>query len=119
MRRKTNGRYGHDREHVTHEEGAARMVTNYGTAEWMYQGAITGKKLELLAERQQYRCALSGLLLDPDDASLDHIVPIARGGPNVMENVQIVHREINAMKGAMDTKRFVELCRLVAALSIT
>jgi 5-methylcytosine-specific restriction endonuclease McrA len=91
------------------------MVTNGAVAEWMKEGYITAKKLELLAEDQQYRCALSGMHLEPEDASLDHIVPLSSGGRNEIGNVQIVHREINAMKGTLDARRFIELCRMVAS----
>lgn len=71
--------------------------------------------------RQERRCALSGLPLGFGDsnvtrsdttASLDRI-DSSRG--YVIDNVQWVHKDINAMKSDLDQSRFRELCCLVAA----
>ena len=86
-------------------------------------GKVTGKakqnqasrtQILSLLERQQYKCALSGAALTPDDAELDHIIPIANGGDNAIENIQIVTKQINRMKGSMDNEQFVEMCKRVA-----
>lgn len=68
-----------------------------------------------MIERQQFKCALSGLPLEPETASLDHIVPIARGGEHCIENIWIVHQQVNAAKGSMTTDEFITLCRAVSA----
>jgi hypothetical protein len=75
-----------------------------------------------LFERQGRKCALTGLLLsmgkksrvNPESttASLDRI---DSSKPYTLDNVQWVHKDINMMKRNMDEKRFVELCRAVAA----
>lgn len=66
-----------------------------------------------LVETQKFRCALSGVELTPENAALDHILPVAKGGEHKIENLQWVHKEVNRMKGAMDQDTFVEMCRLV------
>ena len=76
--------------------------------------ATRSQILELL-ERQQYRCALSGDALSPDDAELDHVVPVTKGGDNSINNIQIVTKRINRMKGAMTNEQFVAACCRVAA----
>lgn len=70
----------------------------------------TGAVLGLL-ERQQYRCALSGRRLTPQTAALDHIVPIRNGGEHVMENAQVLDKQVNRAKGSLTTAEFIRLCR--------
>lgn len=76
-------------------------------------GKVTAKKLRQLIEYQNYRCALAGDELTPDVASVDHNLPISKGGANVMENVQVLHTEVNRMKGGMSTLEFLLLCRKI------
>ena len=75
---------------------------------------VTGRRLMALLERQQFKCALSGVKLTPKTASLDHCVPVSKGGGIDMDNVQIVHEVINRMKGTLDNEQFREWCDRVA-----
>jgi len=68
-----------------------------------------GGVLDLL-ERQRFRCALTGRALTPESAALDHIVPIRCGGEHVIENAQVLHKDVNRAKGSMTTEAFVALC---------
>lgn len=68
-----------------------------------------------MIEAQNYECALSGVELTPQTASADHIVPLSQGGRNVMDNVQIVHADMNRMKGTMSQDEFVNWCCLVSS----
>lgn len=63
---------------------------------------------------QNYRCALSGVPITPESAQLDHVVPLADGGDNTIENLQWLHEDVNSAKGTMSQERFIEMCRLVA-----
>lgn len=67
-----------------------------------------------LAKDQEFRCALSGLPLEPSDAALDHIVPVSKGGTDDIGNLQWVHSVINKMKGSLDNDEFVAMCRKVS-----
>ena len=78
------------------------------------KGKVKGSKLFLLLEIQKKKCALTGIDLTPATVSLDHIIPIASGGPDDMSNVQLVHVKINEMKGVMANDEFVQWCMLVA-----
>lgn len=78
---------------------------------------INAKALLQLLEKQNYRCALSGVVLNPDDCSLDHIVPVSEGGTDHIDNLQWVSREINRSKGCMDNNEFILMCKRVAAWS--
>ena len=73
----------------------------------------TAKRIRRLVEMQDHKCALTGIPLAPDDANLDHIVPIASGGKHQMGNVQVVHKTINHMKSTVPQEEFIEWCRRV------
>lgn len=73
------------------------------------------KELVCLVESQCYRCALTGWDLKPETASLDHILPVSRGGDHSIENLQILDYRVNKAKGTMTADEFVEMCRAVAA----
>lgn len=58
-----------------------------------------GANVIKMLKYQEYKCAISGEALVPGlNASLDHIIPRAKGGPNTIENMQIVTREYNSRK---------------------
>lgn len=76
---------------------------------------VTAKQIMELIERQQFRCALSGRPLTPETASLDHIVPLSRGGTHELSNLWIVDYQVNTAKGTLTVEEFVTLCRDVAA----
>jgi hypothetical protein len=73
--------------------------------------------LKSLIEFQEYKCALSGRPLTPDDCELDHCFPVSRGGQHVRDNVQLVTTDINRAKGPMTSDEFVEMCVDVALRS--
>jgi len=77
------------------------------------KSSVTTSAVLGLLEKQGYRCALSGRTLTPDMAALDHIVPIRCGGQHVIENTQVLHKEVNRAKGSMTNVEFVGLCREV------
>lgn len=63
-----------------------------------------------LVEEQNYRCALSGRELTPETASIDHVVPIARGGEHNLENLWVVDQQVNSAKGTMTLEEFLSVC---------
>jgi 5-methylcytosine-specific restriction endonuclease McrA len=54
---------------------------------------------------------MTGRVLAPETAALDHIVPRSRGGVSTMGNAQIVLTVVNQAKGTMTPEEFVQLCR--------
>ncbi len=72
---------------------------------------VTAGELEELIERQGYRCALSGLMLTPDSASLDHKTPVAKGGSNKLDNLQWVEPRVNKCKHTLTNDEFLQLCK--------
>lgn len=45
-------------------------------------------------------CGICGSLVSPDELSIDHIVPISKGGPHTTSNLQLAHLTCNRRKGA-------------------
>ncbi|MCI1635195.1 HNH endonuclease [Bifidobacterium sp.] len=57
-------------------------------------------------ERDKWHCGICGLKVDEDlaypdpmSASLDHIVPLSKGGMHTRKNVQLAHLRCNVSKG--------------------
>ena len=71
-------------------------------------------ELRALIETQGFRCALTGVLLEPADAEIDHIMPVSLGGTHTIGNMQVLHRVVNRMKGALGNDEFIAWCRAVA-----
>lgn len=76
--------------------------------------AASRAELRALIEKQGYRCAMSGVALEPDTANLDHIVPVTEGGGHDIGNLQVLHRDVNRMKGQLSNEEFVRWCCLIA-----
>ena len=71
---------------------------------------VSGITLKKLIKRDGLRCAICGEMCDLNDRSwskhsgpmypsIDHIIPMAKGGGHVWSNVQIAHIICNAIKG--------------------
>jgi 5-methylcytosine-specific restriction endonuclease McrA len=52
-----------------------------------------------IRERDGSRCQYTGKLLQPDEGSVDHVVPRSRGGQNTWENLVWSSKDVNARKG--------------------
>jgi 5-methylcytosine-specific restriction endonuclease McrA len=76
---------------------------------------ISTKALLAMVLAQDYRCALSGRILTPDTASMDHRKPFAKGGTHELANVWIVDWRVNQAKGVMDPEEFIQMCGDVVA----
>jgi len=79
------------------------------------RGDVSTRNVLRLLEHQDYRCALTGRPLTPETASLDHIVPVRRGGEHLIENTQVLHKEVNRTKNSLTRDEFIQLCREVVA----
>ena len=77
---------------------------------------LTGAALFQLLVDQEFRCALTGDELTPENATLDHRIPRKHGGSDSVSNLQWVIKQANAAKGTMMMQEFVDLCRRVVAL---
>jgi 5-methylcytosine-specific restriction endonuclease McrA len=73
-------------------------------------GSVNQEAVLLLLNRQGFRCALTGRVLTPESASLDHIVPVCRGGEHRIENTQVLEHRVNRAKGTLANDEFIALC---------
>jgi len=74
----------------------------------------TASQLMSLLQLQQFRCALTGVMLTPEIARCDHIAPVSDGGTNQLENLQWVTEDVNKAKGVMSQDAFIAMCIQVA-----
>ena len=61
-------------------------------------------------------CYLSGEainLLTDSHYQLDHIVPVKKGGKNNINNLGVLHKDINRMKGELTVDEFIEWCKKI------
>lgn len=77
-------------------------------------GPVTAKRCYLALEQQEFKCALSGVDLEPSVASIDHIIPIASGGTHTMQNIHFVHAAVNRMKATASAEEFVLWCMKIS-----
>ena len=66
--------------------------------------------------KQCGRCAITGVPLEPAEVSGDHIIPLSRrelDPSDGIDNIWLVDKRINAMKGAMTYDELVEMAQLV------
>lgn len=77
--------------------------------------AICTRDLLDLLDAQDYRCALSGRVLEPANAAMDHVLPVSRGGRHSIENIQLLEKAVNRAKGTMTNDEFLAMCRDVVA----
>ena len=52
-----------------------------------------------IRERDGNRCQYTGKLLEPDEGSLDHVLPRSRGGADTWENLVWSSKDVNTRKG--------------------
>lgn len=75
---------------------------------------IKPSELREMVNNQNFMCCLSGRKLTPETASVDHIVPLARGGQHNASNLCIVDHQVNRAKGTLTRDEFVAMCVEVA-----
>lgn len=72
---------------------------------------VNEKELYEKLEKQEFRCALSGRNLTPENSELDHIIPVSKGGKHTLDNLQFVRASVNRMKGELSSREFIRICR--------
>lgn len=63
-------------------------------------GEIEEIGIQELMERDGFLCGLCCSPVERRNASIDHILPVARGGSHTWRNVQLAHLRCNQVKGA-------------------
>ena len=82
-----------------------------------YQWELTIEDVWELYQKQEGVCSLSGLPIGWSEKGLTATASIDRIDSSegyILENVQLVHKDINFMKQQFDQDYFINLCRAVA-----
>jgi len=58
-------------------------------------------------------CALSGIKLTRDNAEVDHIIPVGRGGQSILDNLRWLSKEANWAKRDLIDSEFFDLIKKV------
>lgn len=77
------------------------------------QTTPTAKELEQWLTKKQYICYYSGEELTIDSLTVDHKIPLNRGGTNEINNLCICSNHMNTAKGTMTSEEFIELLLLI------
>nr|DAF35842.1 MAG TPA: HNH endonuclease [Caudoviricetes sp.] len=75
------------------------------TAEKRMRGRGWMSLRESVLIRDQYQCRQCGCVVLPKDAECDHIVPLADGGRDEMENLQTLCKTCHAEKSAAENRK--------------
>jgi 5-methylcytosine-specific restriction endonuclease McrA len=62
------------------------------------------------------KCAITGIPLDPQEVNADHLIPLSRTelSPSTdRDNIWLVHKSVNTMKGTMTYDELVDMARKV------
>jgi len=81
-----------------------------------YRWDLTPEFIDSMYQEQDGLCAYSGLPIGWSVVGWDHTASLDRIDNDMGyqdDNVQLVHKEINMMRGSLSTDRFKELCVLV------
>lgn len=62
-------------------------------------GAQRSEITDLIYERDRGVCHLCRLAVRREDASVDHLIPEARGGESTLSNLALAHRRCNYSRG--------------------
>lgn len=83
-----------------------------------YSWEITPEYVDALYEQQGKKCALTGWSIGWSNVNWVHTASIDRID-NAMgyteDNVQLVHKKVNMMRGTLSIEDFVEVCSAVAS----
>lgn len=97
----------------------AVLVAKNRAKELGIKSTLIREEWESVVRDADFKCHICGekIVLDigsPNRLSLDHIVPLSRGGENTKDNVTPTHRRCNQSRSDMTLKEFDEWIKLVA-----
>jgi len=91
----------------------ANSMTQLGRRIASRSGGLKPSDILKVLQYQEYCCALTGVQLTPETATVDHIIPIKLGGKNCVDNIQIVTPEANRIKGTLTMDELLAMCKMI------
>jgi len=92
------------------DEKISKYEKKYGKKIWKHRArasrVISGNIRYRVLTRAKHRCELCGISGEEKALDVDHIVPINKGGPNVIENMQALCYTCNSQKRDTDSTDF-------------
>lgn len=82
-----------ENRHIRREHDARREARIRSTQ-------VEKVRYDLIIERDGYVCHICGGDVLPDDLQFDHVIPLARGGPHIFDNIRVSHATCNNRKKA-------------------
>lgn len=67
-----------------------------------------------VAKRQKLLCPFTGIKLTAQNISVDHIVPLSKGGSNRVDNIRLVHNMVNRMRLEYSDEEFIQMCHQIS-----
>ena len=64
-----------------------------------------------IAKHQRLICPLTGRKLNASNMSLDHIIPLSKGGTHDIVNLRFVHIDANYAKRNLTDLAFINMCK--------
>lgn len=76
---------------------------------------LTAFDLWKQAKKQKLICPISGIRLNKENISVDHITPISKNGTNEPNNIRLVHKWVNLMLGIHSDEDFFAMCKTITS----
>jgi hypothetical protein len=87
-----------------------------------YSWEITPEDVDALYNLQNQRCAFSGIIIGWSVVGWEHSASIDRIDNDkgyTLDNIQLVHKKVNMMRGTLEVEEFLDLCESIANHSKT
>lgn len=112
LKRRSNSPYWQSKGHHRYKLHKFCLMARY-TNQRCKNGKIKALDLWSIAKKQKLICPLTGEKLTSQNISVDHIIPISRGGTNHPSNIQLITHQANTVKNNMNLIELFEFCQTV------